>query len=69
MTETPALQTYEVPVIYRGQCNYLVTAESPERAAELAEVCFKKGEEADVLGNEWEEIERIGDVKLVADKD
>ena len=62
---TSTLTTYEVPVIYRGQCNFIVTAESPEQAAELAEARFKGGMEPDLLGNEWEEIERVGSVQVV----
>jgi hypothetical protein len=58
----PTLSIYEVPIVYRGQSNFLVLAESPERAAELAEESFKKGKTPDTLGNEWEEIERIGNV-------
>ncbi len=50
---------YEVPVIYRGQCTFVVEADSPQEAKEKATVSFKGGVEPDTCGNEWEEIERV----------
>ena len=51
---------YAVPVLYRGQCNFLVEADTPEKAEEIAEQKFKNGDKQDTLGNEWEEVERTG---------
>ena len=52
---------YEVPVLYRGQCNFIVEADSPTEAQEVAGARFKDGIAPDVLGNEWEEVDRIGE--------
>ena len=53
---------YEVPIIYRGQVNYIVEANSPEDARQKADERFKKGEPANILGNEWEEVEEFGEI-------
>jgi hypothetical protein len=52
---------YCVPVVYRGQDNFIVEADSPEEAKTKAEAAFKNGDEPDVCGNEWEEVEKIGE--------
>jgi hypothetical protein len=52
---------YEVPVVYRGQCNFIVEANSPQEAQELAAARFKTGEAPAELGNEWEEVDRLGE--------
>jgi len=59
------MAVYEVPVVYRGQCNFLIEASSEEEAKKIAERKFKDGDEPDVLGNEWEEIDRMGEVLIV----
>lgn len=51
---------YIVPVVFRGQENFEVVAESPEEAKEKAEAAFKGGFAHILLGNEWHEVERIG---------
>jgi hypothetical protein len=61
----PEVQLFEVPVIYRGQCSFLVRATSKEQAGEKATFKFKNGDCADELGNEWEEIDRLGDISPV----
>lgn len=51
---------YEVPVMYRGQCNFRVEADNPDQAQEKAQIAFKNNEATIELGNEWEEIQRVG---------
>lgn len=58
---------FEVPIVYRGLSNFLVTAETPEAARELATARFNDGDTPDLLGNEWEEIERVGEITVVDD--
>jgi hypothetical protein len=58
---------YEVPIIYVGLSNFIVEAETEEQAREKARLKFRGGEQPDVLGNEWEEIERIGEIQEVTD--
>jgi hypothetical protein len=50
---------YEVRVVYRGLSNFIVEAATPEEAKEKAREMFNNGEEAPVLGNEWEEIDTV----------
>ena len=52
---------YEVPIYYRGLSNYIVDAENEEEAMRLAKIRFANGDE-DVLGNEFETIEKYGDI-------
>jgi len=56
---------YEVPVIYRGQCNFIVRATSKEQAGEKAKEWFKNGYMRVDLGNEWEEFDRLGEINPV----
>lgn len=56
---------YEVPIVYRGQSNYIVEAVSKADAKKKARTCFNNGHKPDELGNEWEEIERIGEITEV----
>ncbi len=49
-----------VPIIARRQVNYIVDAESQQEANDKAMEMFREGEEPTTLGNEWEEIERVG---------
>jgi hypothetical protein len=56
---------YEVPIVYRGQSNYIVEADSPEEAERIAKNRYHAADPPDELGNEWEEIERIGEVSEV----
>lgn len=53
---------FEVPVVYKGQCNFIVEASSIEEAEKIAEIKFNNGDSPDKLGNEWEKIDRIGEV-------
>jgi hypothetical protein len=57
------MKEYEVPVVYRGQVNYVVKAGSPQEAEAAARLRYSTGDSGDVLGNEWEEIEKVGEVK------
>jgi hypothetical protein len=56
---------YEVPIVYRGQCNYVIEAVSANDAEVKARAMFANGDAPDTLGNEWETIERVGDVQPV----
>jgi hypothetical protein len=56
---------FAVPVVYRGQSNFIVEAETPEEAKRLAEEKFKNGNLPDAFGNEWEEIEKVCDPEEV----
>ena len=51
---------FAVPVVFRGQHNYIIDADTPEAAQKMAEEAFKSDVAPDVLGNEWEEEERVG---------
>jgi hypothetical protein len=53
---------FEVPVVYKGQCNFIVEASSIKEAENIAEEMFNNGDRPDGLGNEWEKIDRIGEV-------
>lgn len=57
------MKKYEVPVIYRGQINYIVKANSKEEAEEIARVLYRGDTPGDTLGNEWEVIDKLGEVK------
>lgn len=50
---------YEVAIVYRGQDNYLVDAKNKDEAGKIGEEKWRTSEKPDLLGNEWEEIERI----------
>jgi hypothetical protein len=56
---------FEVPIVYKGQANYIVTADSPQEADAIAQAKFHRGETPDTLGNEWETIDRVGEIKPV----
>ena len=51
---------YCVPVIFKGQDNFVVLADSPEEARDKAEQAFKGGLPPTVCGNEWQEFEQTG---------
>ena len=53
------MHTFEVAVVYKGQCNFIVEAASEEEAKQIAEIKFKNGDRPDDLGNEWEKIDLI----------
>ena len=59
------MPTYEVPIVYRGQQTLFVVADNEEAAVARARDYWANGKVAPVLGNEGEEIERIGEVKEV----
>lgn len=50
---------YCVPIIFRGQDNFIVEAQSPEEATIMAERRFNNGDQPDEFGDEWQEIERV----------
>jgi len=52
---------YEVPVIYKGQCTFIVDADTPDEAKAKAEFKFKNGDGVSEMGNEWETIDTICD--------
>lgn len=56
---------YEVPIVYRGQSNFIVEASSAEEAERIARERFELDAPADILGNEWEEVERVGVIKSI----
>lgn len=56
------MKRWEVPIVYKGQINYIVAADTAEEAADIAADKFKGNDKADALGNEWEEIETVGAV-------
>lgn len=60
--EVFAMAKYEVPVVYKGQCNFIVEASSIEEAENMARRMFNNGDRPDELGNEWEKIDWIGEV-------
>jgi hypothetical protein len=51
---------YEVPIVYRGQCNFIVEADGPSEAISKAIEMFNAGEQPVELGNEWEIFDRAG---------
>lgn len=57
------LSEYEVPIVYHGLANYIVRAPNPRLAEEAARERFKNGEDGEPLGNEWEQILRVGAVE------
>jgi hypothetical protein len=56
---------WEVPIIYHGQCNFIVEADSAEAAKKIAADRFNAGDSPTELGNEWEEIERVAEPEKV----
>lgn len=50
---------YEVAIVYRGQCTFIVEADDPDAACAAARGRWEDGETADNLGADWEEVERI----------
>ena len=50
---------YEVPILYRGQANYIVEAETPDQAQKKAMKAFNNGDDADWLGNDMKAIEKV----------
>lgn len=59
------MPNFEVPIVYRGLSNFIVNAETPEAARELAIARFNDGDTPELLGNEWEEIDRVGEITIV----
>lgn len=59
---TCGVKVFEVPIVYRGQLNYLIKTTDKDKAEEFARARYGAGHEADNLGNEWEEIERVGEI-------
>jgi hypothetical protein len=59
---------YCVPIVYRGLSNFIVEAESFEQAKVMAREAFAHGKNTAQevpLGNEWEQIEKIGVVEEI----
>jgi hypothetical protein len=63
--EGEGVQTWEVPIVYRGQCSYIVKSKTAKEAEDIAKARFNDGVEPDDLGNGWEEIEKIGTVTTI----
>jgi hypothetical protein len=59
------MTNYEVPIVYRGQSNFIVEANSVEEAREKATDRFINDDTPDILGNEWEVIDRVGAITVV----
>lgn len=59
---------YEVPIVYRGQSNYIVEAADAQEAERIARAKFNGGDQSDELGNEWESIERVGEITALTDQ-
>jgi hypothetical protein len=53
------MSKFEVAIVYRGQTNYIVDAPDQETAERMAEQRYQEYEAPDLLGNEWEEVEKI----------
>lgn len=53
------MSKFEVAIVYRGQTNYIVDAPDQETAEQMAEQRYQEYEAPDLLGNEWEEVEKI----------
>lgn len=56
---------YCVPIVSRGLSNFLVEANNTEEAKEEAIRQFNNGEIPASCGNEWEEIEQVGEIEEV----
>jgi hypothetical protein len=50
---------FEVAIVYHGQTNYVVNAPDQETAERMAKQRYQECEAPDLLGNEWEEVEKI----------
>jgi hypothetical protein len=61
------IKTFEVPVCYRGQTNYIVVASSKDEAEKIARARFENGENGDVPIIEFEKIDRIGEIEEIKD--
>jgi hypothetical protein len=53
------MKKYEVCVLYSGQNNYIVEANSAEEAEEVARCRYGAGDNGESLGTEYEEIDRV----------
>ena len=53
------MKKFVVKVVYHGTHNFLVEAENSEEATEKANEEYANGENPALLGDEWEEIERV----------
>jgi hypothetical protein len=51
---------YEVPIIYRGMCNFVVEANRESEAIAKAIEAFNEGIRPDLFGNKWEIFDRAG---------
>ena len=54
-----------VPIVVKSMVNYIVEAASVEEAKQLAKQKWENGISPDDCGNEWEVIDRIGDIEEV----
>ena len=59
------MNTYEVPIVYHGQENFLVQADTPEEAEEIARQKFYNGDNSQFSASE--RIERFGEIELCED--
>ena len=53
--------TFSVPIIIRKELTFLVEADTPKEAGQLARQLYDDGDNGIDTGSEWEEFERIGD--------
>ena len=57
------MKEYEVPIVYTGQSNYIVTADSPADAESKARARFNNGEASDTPASDYEKVERVGSIE------
>lgn len=55
------VHSYEVPVVYKGQSDFIVSATSPEQAEQIARAMFNNNENP--TREVYEQIERIGEIQ------
>jgi hypothetical protein len=56
---------YVVPIVYRGLNTYIIEAPSPEEAREKALAEYQDGEPGVLFASDWEEVDRVGDIKEI----
>ena len=48
--------TFEVPIVYRGQNNYIVEAETAEDAQQITEARYYNGDDGEQTQGEWMDL-------------
>jgi len=69
LREVMMMATYIVPIIFKGQDNFIVEAGSLREAEDKARSRFNDGDSPDKCGNEWQEIDRIGTIETIPARD